>query len=124
MICTWSLSELCATSRLTWIWISLLSGTCPDGTANLRWWQWLARWNTLCLHPEQIILLLHCLWKLHDIVLGLASDMGNGILHDFDATLPIVGNNIAPNIWLAMRSKNNNTIESTLLYFVSPNQRH
>ena len=124
MICTRTLSELCATNRLTRIWICLLGGTCPNRAANLWWWQWLTWWNTLSLHSEQIILLLDCLRKLHDVVLGLTSNMGNGILHDFDATLPIVGNNIAPNIWLAMRSKNNNTIESTLLYFVSPNQRH
>ena len=49
--------------------------------------------------------------------------MGNGILHNLDATLPIISYNISSYIRLAKLTIDNNTIISTLLDPVSPDER-
>ena len=124
MVLSGSLRKVCATYRLLRILIGLIHRACPYSAAHLHWRKWLTRSNLLLFKPQELILFCHCLWKCHNILLGLPSDMCNGILHDLDSTLPIVGNDIASNIWLTMRSKDNDTIKSTLFNLVPPNQRH
>lgn len=50
--------------------------------------------------------------------------MCNSVLHDFYSTLSIIRNDIASNIRLAIGAKHYDTIESTLLNLVPPNQGH
>jgi hypothetical protein len=47
--------------------------------------------------------------------------MGNAIFHKFDATLPIICNNITSDIRLTMLTKKNYSIKGALLDFISPN---
>lgn len=50
--------------------------------------------------------------------------MCNSILHDLDSTLSIVGNDVTPDVRLAVLSEDNNTIESALFNLIAPDQRH
>lgn len=50
--------------------------------------------------------------------------MSDGIFHYFDSRLSIVSDNIASNVWLTVRAINNDAIESALLNFIPPNERH
>ena len=50
--------------------------------------------------------------------------MGVGVLHDFNTRFSVVGDNVSSDVWLAMRTINNDTVKSTLLDLVSPDEGH
>ena len=50
--------------------------------------------------------------------------MSSCILHDLNATLPVIGNDIASNVRLTMHSIDNDSIICTLLNPIPPNERH
>ena len=50
--------------------------------------------------------------------------MSNGVLHDFDTALTVVGNDVASDVGLTVRPIDYDTVVCALLYLVPPNKRH
>jgi hypothetical protein len=48
----------------------------------------------------------------------------DGVLHNLDAALSIVGNDVAPNVGLTVGSINYNSIKGALLNLISPDEWH
>ena len=121
-----TLSEACASLELPWrlILVIVLHGASPNAATYLYGWQWLPRRYLLLLKPEQLVLLSHSLRQRHDVLLGCSAYVRNGILHDLDAALTIIGNDIATDVRLAVLPEDDNAVKGALLDFVAPDKRH
>ena len=50
--------------------------------------------------------------------------MSNGVFHDFDSTLTVIGNNVASDVGLTVWPIDYDTVICALLYLVPPNEWH
>jgi len=63
-------------------------------------------------------------WDELDVHLGGSSNVCNGFLCQLYSCLSVLKDNVSSDVWLAMRTIDNDTVVGTLLYLVSPDEWH
>lgn len=64
------------------------------------------------------------IWQCSNVILGGATDVSDCILHQFDATLTVIGNYVASDVRLTVLAVHYDAVKGTLLNPVSPDQGH
>lgn len=125
----WPGREACsARERYTLSWLTLRSQMVhvarPMRASDLLRRQHLARSRLLLLEPQKVILLRNGLRKCHDVFFASSADVSDGVLHDLDATLTVVCDDVAPDVRFAVLTEHDDAVEGALFDLVAPDQRH